>query len=162
MATNKKKIKDAIYTRRYVYNLHYHLIWCTKYRNPTFTTNELQQEMKDILLDIANNNDINIEKMEVMPDHVHLLVNFPPRLSITNVIATLKGRSAFIFFHKHPEIKKNKYWGGHLWPASYYVGSLGNMSKDVVEKYIQNQKYNALHKRQRGERVGQTLRKKIQ
>lgn len=140
------KIKDAIYTKRYVYNLHYHLIWCTKYRNLTFTNNKLADEMKNILLSVARDNEIVIEKIEVMPDHIHLLINFPPRKSAVDVIKALKGRSAFIFLKEHPEIRKSQYWVGHLWSSSYYLGSLGNMSKSVVEKYINDQKYNA-HKK---------------
>lgn len=140
------KLDDAIYTRRYVYNLHFHLIWCTKYRNQIFESEELSDELKNIFQSVADDNNIVIEKMEVMPDHVHLLVNFPPRKPITSVVKALKGRSAFLFLQKHSEIKESKCWGGHLWSSSYYVGSLGNMSKDVVEKYINNQKYNATKK----------------
>ena len=52
----KEKIQDAIYTRRYVYNFHYHLIWATKYRHQTFSTKELADEMKDILRMVAKDN----------------------------------------------------------------------------------------------------------
>ncbi|MEY8736524.1 IS200/IS605 family transposase [Lactobacillus sp. AN1001] len=140
------KINDAIYTKRYVYNLHFHLIWCTKYRNQVFNTDKLSGEMKDILSNIASDNEIIIEKIEVMPDHIHLLISFPPRKSAVDVIKALKGRSAFIFLKRHPEIRKAKFWGGHLWSSSYYLGSLGNMSKSVVEAYINNQKYNTRKK----------------
>lgn len=74
----KEKIKDAVYTRRYIYNFHYHLIWVTKYRHKTFVTDQLSEEMKQILSSIAKDNNIVIEKMEVMPDHVHVLISFPP------------------------------------------------------------------------------------
>lgn len=57
----KEKIKDAIYTRRYIYNFHYHLIWVTKYRNQTFTTEVSSNEMKAILQQVADDNDIVIE-----------------------------------------------------------------------------------------------------
>ena len=134
------KIKDAIYTKRYVYNLHFHLIWCTKYRNKTFTNEKLSNEMKDILQRVADDNEIVIEKMEVMPDHVHMLISFPPRKSAVDVIKALKGRSAFLFLQTHPEIRQKQYWGGHLWSSSYYLGSLDNMSKDVVVSYIIDQK----------------------
>lgn len=146
MTKNNAKIKDAVYTRRYVYNFHFHLIWCTKYRNKTFTTDELSNEMKQILQEVADNNDIVIEKIEVMPDHVHLLISFPPRKSAVQVIQALKGRSAFIFLQRHPEIRKSQYWDGHLWSPSYYMSTLGDMSKDVVERYIDNQKYNESQK----------------
>ncbi|KRL77813.1 IS200/IS605 family transposase [Ligilactobacillus equi] len=146
MTDKKTRIKDAIYTQRYIYNLHFHLIWCTKYRNKTFVTDELSNEMKDILQRVADDNEITIENMEVMPDHVHLLISFPPRKSAVDVIKALKGRSAFIFLKAHPEIKEHQYWSGHLWSSSYYLGSLGNMSKETVQKYINDQKYNAMMK----------------
>ncbi len=134
-----ERIKDAVYERGYVYNFHFHLIWVTKYRCPAFTTPELMQDMKDILAKIAGLNDITIETMEVMPDHVHLLISFKPKYAPTNVVKALKGGSARLFFEKHPDIKTWKFWNGHLWSSSYYMSTLGNMSKEMVEKYIQNQ-----------------------
>ncbi|WP_318766541.1 IS200/IS605 family transposase [Lactiplantibacillus carotarum] len=148
MSTNK--INEAVYTRRYIYNFHYHLIWVTKYRHPTFNTKNLIAEMKAILQQIATDNEIIIEKMEVMPEHVHVLISFPPSKAPSSAIKALKGRSAFIFLQKHPEIRGSQYWGGHLWSSSYYMSTLGNMSKDVVEQYIKNQKYNALKRHPNG------------
>ena len=137
----KEKIKDAVYTRRYIYNFHYYLIWVTKYRHKTFVTDQLSEEMKQILSSIAKDNNIVIEKMEVMPDHVHVLISFPPSKAPASAIKALKGRSAYIFLKRHPEIKQSQYWGGHLWSPSYYMSTLGNMSKEVVEKYINDHKY---------------------
>ena len=146
----KEKIKDAVYTRRYIYNFHYHLIWVTKYRNKTFTTDALANEMKEILSGIAEANKIVIENMEVMPDHVHMLISFPPSKAPTSAIKALKGRSAYMFLKRHPEIRQSQYWGGHQWSPSYYMSTLGNMSKDVVERYINDQKYNETKKRPNG------------
>lgn len=143
----QEKIKDAVYTRRYIYNFHYHLIWVTKYRNQTFVTDELSNEMKEILTMVAKDNRIVIEKMEVMTDYVHMLISFPPSKAPTSAIKALKGRSAYIFMKRHPEIKRSQDWGGHLWSPSYYMSTLGNMSKAVVEKYINDQKYNEMKKR---------------
>ena len=111
----------------------------TKYRNPAFTTPELVQEMKDILLRIAQLNDVTVEELEVMPEHVHMLISFKPKYTPTNIVKALKGGSARLFLKKHPEIKHDKLWGGHIWSRSYYMSTLGNMSKEVVAKYIQNQ-----------------------
>ena len=143
---SKDKIKDAVYTRRYVYNFHFHLIWVTKYRHKIFTTDELSNEMKEILWQVAEDNEIVIEKMEVMPDHVHVLISFPPSKAPTSAIKALKGRSAFIFLRRHPEIRRSRYWSGHLWSPGYYMSTLGNMSKETVEKYINDQKYNEMKK----------------
>lgn len=143
----KEKIKDAIYTRRYIYNFHFHLIWVTKYRHKIFNTEELSNEMKTILQQVADDNDIIIEKMEVMPDHVHALISFPPSKAPTSAIKALKGRSAFIFLQNHPEIRNSPYWDSHLWSPSYYMSTLGNMNKEVVEKYINDQKYTEINKK---------------
>jgi REP element-mobilizing transposase RayT len=89
-----EKIKDAIYTKRYVYNCHYHLIWCTKYRNQIFTTAELASEMKELIIETAASNDIQIEKLEVMPEHVHAMISFRPSKSISAAVKALKGHSS--------------------------------------------------------------------
>ena len=137
---SSEKIKGAIYERGYVYNFHIHLIWCTKYRNPVFNTPELVQDMKELLLYIAKLNDITVETLEVMPDHVHMLISFKPKKAPTDVVKALKGGSARMFLEKYPEIRKKYYWGSaHLWTRSYYMSTLGNMSRDVVENYINNQ-----------------------
>lgn len=138
---NQKSIEVATYTRRYIYNFHFHLIWVTKYRHNTFDTPALIDEMKTLLIQVAEDNRIIIENMEVMPDHVHVLISFPPSKAPASAIKALKGRSAFLFLKHHPEIRRTKYWGGHLWSSSYYMSTLGNMSKAVVEQYINDQKY---------------------
>ena len=73
--------------------------------------------MKDILRMVAKDNEIVIEKMEVMPDYVHVLISFPPSKAPTSAIKALKRRSAFIFLkrhpERHPEIRQSQYWGGH-------------------------------------------------
>lgn len=89
------KIKDAIYMPGgYVYNCHYHLIWVTKYQHKIFNTEEKQKYLLELLKRIAKLNDITIQYSEIMDDHVHLLIIFPPRLSITNVVKAFKGASA--------------------------------------------------------------------
>lgn len=133
------KIKDANYERGYVYNTHYHLIWVTKYRRQCFTTPELVEEMKSILNHVAELSDVNVQEMEVMPDHIHILCSFKPKYSITDIIKNLKGSSARLFLANHPEIRKNQFWGNKLWSNSYYVGTVGNMSKETVKQYILNQ-----------------------
>ena len=90
----KEKIQFAVYTHRFVNNFHYHLIWATKYRHQTFATKKLADEMKDILRMVAKDNDIVMEKLEVILDHVHVLISFPPSKAPTSAIKALKGRSS--------------------------------------------------------------------
>src|SRR5699024_1778986 len=103
----KEKIKDAVYTRRYIYNFHYHLIWVTNYRNKTFTTDALANEKQKILSGIAEANKIEIENMEGMPDHVNILISFPPSKVHNSAINDIKGRSAYMFLNRHPEISQS-------------------------------------------------------
>ncbi|GEO69284.1 IS200/IS605 family transposase [Levilactobacillus acidifarinae] len=140
MSKEKVRLDGAIYERNYVYNFHFHLIWVTKSRQPVFTTPALTADMQIILKRIAMLNEVTIEQVEIMPDHIHLLISFKPKYAPTNMVKAFKGGSARMFFEKHPEIKAQKFWGGHLWSHSYYMSTLGNLSKETVEKYIANQK----------------------
>lgn len=76
--------------------------------------------------------------MEVVDDHVHLLISAPPKLSISSVVKILKGRSGFLYFKEYPSTKKDLY-KGHLWSGSYFVSSTGGVTLDIIKKYIENQ-----------------------
>ena len=133
------KIEGAVYERGYVYNFHFHRIFVTKYRRKVFTTPQLAAEMKELICKCAKAGDFDIETLEVMPDHVHLLISFKPRYAPTDIVKYIKGYTAREFFKVHPDTKKQDFWGGHLWSNSYFMSTLGNMSKDVVKQYIENQ-----------------------
>lgn len=124
--------------RNSVFQIGYHLVWCVKYRKQILT-GQLADDLKELLLQIAQENDITIEQMEVMPDHVHLFVTATPNHLIASMIKAFKGVSARFLFKKHPELKK-QLWGGHLWNPSYYVGTVGHISEETVKKYIESQK----------------------
>lgn len=116
----------------------------TKYRVKVFDTQSKVHVMKNILKKIANEYGIIIEEFEVMPDHVHMLLSFNPKHAPSTIVKTLKGVSAREWFKQYPETKE-QLWKGHLWSSSFFMSTLGDMSKDVVENYIQNQltEYNA-------------------
>jgi putative transposase len=121
-----------------VYNIGYHLVWSTKYRKQVLT-GEIESSLKGIFSDLSKQNGFQIQEMEVMPDHCHLFISCHPKVAPSNIVKILKGSSARKLFIQFPKIKKNL-WGWHLWNPSYYIGTVGDMSKDVVLKYIQNQK----------------------
>ena len=133
------KIEGAKHERGYVYNCHYHLIWCTKYRKPLFTTPALVDEMKNLLYYVAGLNEVEVEELEVMPDHVQMLISFKPKYAAANVVKALKGGSGRMFLAAHPDIKTNEFWGGHIWSPNYFMNTAGNMSNETVRQYIQNQ-----------------------
>lgn len=129
--------------RTNVYDFNFHLVWVTKYRKQVFTTDEKSSAMKKILKGIAERNGIEIANMEVMSDHVHMVISFPPKMTPASVVKSFKGGSAKQWFIQFPNTKK-QLWGGHLWSPSYFMSTLGNTSKEVVSKYIDSQvdKYN--------------------
>lgn len=138
------KRNDSTYThgRTCVYNLNYHIIWGTKYRNKWMTP-DLEDEIKNLLRTIAEENGFSIEHCEIgLDDHVHLLVSAPPKFSVTVIVKCLKGTSAFRLFRLHPELKKF-YWKDtdrHIWSPSYFVESIGTTNQNAVAKYIDDQR----------------------
>jgi len=126
------------HNRNSVFQIAYHFVWCVKYRKPILI-NQLTEDIKEMFLRIAEDNNFNIEQMEIMPDHVHLFVTATPNHLIVDMIKTLKGVSARFLFKKHPETKEHLY-GGHLWNPSYYVGTVGHISEETIKKYIESQK----------------------
>jgi putative transposase len=116
-------------------------VWCTKYRKPLLV-GEIANFVKTLFLKIASDNEFVIQEMEIMPDHVHLFITTTPAHIIVDIVKALKGVSARFLFKEHPEVKQ-QLWGGHLWNASYYVGTVGHISEDTVKKYIESQSQKA-------------------
>lgn len=138
---NKEQTKYT-HGRTCVYNINYHIIWGVKYRNKWMTVT-LEDEIKQILYDIASENGFCIEHLEIgLDDHVHLLISAPPKLSVTAMVKCLKGTSSFRLFRLHPELTQ-LYWGNndrHIWSPSYFVESIGTTNSDAVAKYIDKQR----------------------
>ena len=138
----KRNNSKYTYGRTCVYNINYHIIWGTKYRNKWMTV-ELEDEIKQILHDIAHENGFSIDHIEIgLDDHIHLLVSAPPKLSVTVIVKCLKGTSSFRLFRLHPELKEF-YWmkdNRHIWSPSYFVESIGTTNTDAVAKYIDDQR----------------------
>lgn len=147
----KRNNSKYTYGRTCVYNINYHIIWGTKYRRKWMTAG-LEDEIKQILHDIARENGFSIEHIEIgLDDHIHLLVAASPKLSVTVIVKCLKGTSSFRLFRLHPELKK-VYWNTsdrHIWSPSYFVESIGTTNADAVAKYIDDQR---LKEKQRGQK----------
>lgn len=129
---------DVTHGRGYVYSLQYHIVWVTKYRKSIFI-GIIEKEVKQYLIEILKSLDMTILAMEVMPDHIHLLVSCKPQLRLSDAIKILKGNIARWLFLAHPEIKKSL-WGGHLWNPSYFVATVSDRSLEQVTEYINSQK----------------------
>ena len=126
------------YGRGYVYSLQYHLVWCTKYRKKVLKDG-IDVECKEMLESLAQEYKFQILAMEVMPDHIHLLVDCRPQFYISDMIKIMKGNLARQMFLLHPELKK-ELWGGHLWNPSYCAVTVSDRSREQVLAYIEGQK----------------------
>ena len=137
----KSNGNDLTYGRGYVYSLQYHIVWCTKYRKPLLQ-NGLDDDIKGMLLQLAEEYSFTILAMEVMPDHIHLLLDCRPQFRISDMVKILKGNTARWLFMEHPELKQ-ELWGGHLWNPSYCAVTVSDRSKEQVTRYINSQKEKA-------------------
>ncbi len=124
-------------TRHSHYNLNYHLVFTPKYRRHTFF-GEVRDKLMRVFEAACAERDWWILGMEVMSDHVHLFVSVPPKWSPSDVAKILKGVSARRILKDYPKLRRGR-GGGHLWTPSFYVGSDGNISSDVIQRYIQDQ-----------------------
>ena len=126
------------YGRGYVYSLQYHLVWCTKYRKKVLKDG-IDVECKEMLESLAQEYKFQILAMEVMSDHIHLLVDCRPQFYISDMIKIMKGNLARQMFLLHPELKK-ELWGGHLWNPSYCAVTVSDRSREQVLAYIEGKK----------------------
>lgn len=131
--------------RTSVTDFNFHLVFTTKFRKEVFTTREKVDAMKAILQRIADNKGVVVQEMEVMPDHVHMLISFHPKMAASDVVKSLKGTSAREWFKHYPETKA-VLWKGHLWTNSFFMSTIGNISKKIVAQYIRDQMESSLKK----------------
>jgi len=124
--------------RGYVYYLRYHIVFCVKYRR-AIVGGAVERRLKEMFQSLAKAHEFEIVAMEVMPDHIHLLIDCAPRHYIPDIIKTLKGNTARFLFKEYPDLKK-KLWGGHLWNPSYFVATVGENTEEAVRNYIESQK----------------------
>ncbi|PWI58667.1 IS200/IS605 family transposase [Sulfoacidibacillus thermotolerans] len=119
-----------------VYSCKYHVVWCPKYRRRVLTS-EVEERLKAILREVAEERQADIIELEVMPDHVHLLVEVDPQFGIHRLIRLMKGRSSHHLREEFPWIKKRL---PTLWTNSYFVSTVGGAPLAVIKQYIENQK----------------------
>ena len=121
-----------------IYQLQVHIVWSTKYRYKVLQ-NEVQLRCRDLIRQSCNALDIQILKGVVSKDHIHLHLSYPPKVSISEIIRRLKGRSARKLLQEFPHLKK-RYWGGHLWGIGYGCWSVGNITEELLQEYLNHHK----------------------
>src|SRR5581483_7388167 len=121
--------------RSAVFQLYVHLIFVTKYRRAIFTK-EILDDLRNIFSKICVQHQAQLIEFDGEKDHVHLLINYPPKIAISHLVNQLKGVSSRIIRQKkYPTIEKTL-WGDNLWSPSYFASSCGGAPIDVVRRYI--------------------------
>ncbi|MHB8291853.1 MAG: IS200/IS605 family transposase [bacterium] len=119
-----------------VYSCKYHVVWCPKYRRKILT-GDIEKRLKEIMFEKCKQLESEIIELEIMPDHVHLLVEVDPQFGIHKLIKNLKGYSSHIL---RDEFKILKTKLPTLWTNSYFVSTVGGAPLSVIKQYIENQK----------------------
>ncbi len=124
--------------RHCVFNIHVHLVFVTKYRRKVFTK-AILDEMRGIFKKVCKDFEAVLVEFDGEDDHVHLLVNYPPKVSVSSLVNSLKGVSSRLLKQRFPELEK-RYWKGALWSPSYFAASCGGAPISIVRQYIEQQK----------------------
>ena len=133
-----KKETDLRRGRHVVFNLHVHLVFVAKYRRKVFTK-EILADMRQIFESVCTDFEAQLVEFDGEHDHVHLLVNYPPKVSISKLVNSLKGVSSRMIRQKNYPSICEKLWGRALWSPSYFAGSCGGAPITIVRQYIEQQ-----------------------
>ena len=124
--------------RHCVFMLHTHLVFVTKYRRNIFSK-AILDDLKTIFESVCHDFNAELVEFDGEKDHVHLLINYSPKVSIAKLVNCLKGVSSRMLRKKnYPEIMRNL-WGNMLWSPSYFAGSCGGAPLDIIKQYIHQQ-----------------------
>ncbi len=121
-----------------MFNLHVHLVFVSKYRHGVLTPEALES-LGEIFEDVCRDFEAELVETNGEEDHVHLLVHYPPKVSVSKLVNSLKGVSSRLLKKKHPELEK-KYWKGKLWSPSYFAGFCGGAPISVIRQYVEQQR----------------------
>lgn len=133
-----KKSTDLRHGRSCVFAMHVHLVFVTKYRRKVFTQ-EVMRELRLIFGSVCKDFGALLIEFDGEKDHVHLLVNYPPKISVSKLVNSLKGVSSRLLRNKgYPSIQE-ALWGKSLWSPSYFAGSCGGASISIIRQYIESQ-----------------------
>ena len=115
----------------------YHIVWTPKYRF---------RVLRDVVADVLENKigaicawkEVEILEMNIQPDHIHLVCSIPPKMSVSDFMGILKGKSAIMMFKSYPSLRKKPYWGNHFWSRGYFVSTVG-VDEERIKNYVKYQ-----------------------
>jgi len=120
-----------------VYQCSYHIVWCPKYRF-RILKGQVGNYIENRIRELCEWKKVEILELNVREDHVHMVVVIPPRLSVSDLMGTLKGKTAISLFKSMPDLKKKPYWGNHFWSRGYCVTTIG-LDEDIIRRYVKYQ-----------------------
>ena len=132
------KSNDIRHGRHCVFNLHIHLVFVTKYRRYVFTKAVLE-DLKEIFASVCQDFEAELVEFDGEKDHVHLLINYPPKVSVSRLVNSLKGVSSRLIRKKRYACIQDKLWAGALWSPSYFAASCGGAPISIIKQYIEQQ-----------------------
>ncbi len=113
-----------------------HIVWVTKYRYHVLE-GDIKVRCRDLIMQICDAEDVRILKGVVSKDHVHMHIEYAPRLALSDLVKRLKGRSSRMLQAEFPHLKK-RYWGRHFWAIGYGAWSTGNITDEMVQQYLEH------------------------
>ena len=122
-------------TNKAVYSAKFHLIWCPRYPKPVLV-GTVAARLVEIIAGMVAEVGGQVIEVEVVPDHVHLLVEVPPTVPLSKLVQSLKGRSSRLLRQELPELRRLP----ALWSPSWFVSTVGGAPLEVVRRYVENQK----------------------
>lgn len=120
-----------------LYSCKYHVVWCPKYRRSVLI-NGVDNRLKELIIETCTLLKVELIEMEIMPDHVHLLLEVDPQFGIHKAVKRIKGYSSKVLRSEFPWIRSRL---PTLWSNSYFVSTVGGAPLSVIKQYIENQKY---------------------
>jgi len=132
------QFNDIRHGRNCVFNIHVHLVFWTKYRRGVFDGDAIQT-LGTIFAKVCADFDAELIEMDGEEDHVHLLVEYPPKVAVSHLVNSLKGVSSRLLRKERPDIEP-RYWKGTLWSPSYFAASCGGAPLAIVRQYIEQQR----------------------
>ena len=126
-----KKLSHVIY-----YHV-YHIVWTPKYRY-RILEGVVKETVEAKIKMVCEWKKLEILELNIQPDHIHLILSIPPKLSVSQVMGYLKGKTAIQVFQKFPGLKKKPYWGNHFWARGYCSSTVG-LDEEKIRKYVKHQ-----------------------
>jgi putative transposase len=120
-----------------VYRCEYHIVWVPKYRF-RILTGVIKEMLECDIRMLCEWKSCDVEELSVQQDHIHLLVSVPPKVSVSELMGTLKGKLAIKLFKSYPRLKQKPYWGNHFWARGYFVSTVG-IDEDKIRRYVKYQ-----------------------